>query len=48
VKTAKNADCAELIRREAEILETVKYPLVIELRGYVSNPFDRKASIVTT
>jgi serine/threonine protein kinase len=38
VKTAKNAESAENIRREAAILETVKHPLVIELRSY-QKPF---------
>jgi serine/threonine protein kinase len=36
VKTAKNPGRAELIRREALILQNLKHPLVLELRGPVS------------
>jgi serine/threonine protein kinase len=47
VKTARNAERAKLIQREATILATVKHPLVLELRGHISNPPDSKESIVT-
>jgi serine/threonine protein kinase len=47
VKTAKTPECAELIRREAAILATLKHPLVLELRGRTSETHTRTASIVT-
>jgi serine/threonine protein kinase len=47
VKTAKTPDWAELIWREGAMLETLKHPLVLELRGAVSETPDCKVSIAT-
>jgi serine/threonine protein kinase len=45
VKTAKNPDCAGLIRREAAILEDLKHPLVLQMR--ISKATGPRPSIVT-
>jgi hypothetical protein len=47
VKTAKSADCPELIWLQATVLETLKHPLVLELRDPISKGHDGRASIVT-
>jgi hypothetical protein len=47
VKTSKKPECDELIRSEAAILEALKHPLVLEMRGRLSKTDDGRASIVT-
>jgi hypothetical protein len=47
VKTSKNPDCAELIRREVAILKTLKHPLILELREHISNIGDNNSAMVT-
>jgi TPR repeat protein len=47
VKTAKNADCAELIHREAAILKALKHPLILELRAHSPEMSDGGPSIAT-
>jgi serine/threonine protein kinase len=46
-KTSKSLDHAELIRREAAILKTLKHPLILELRNHISEMDDHNSSIVT-
>jgi TPR repeat protein len=47
VKTSLNPRFAELIRREAVILKTVKHPLIVELVGDISDTPDHNSVIVT-
>jgi serine/threonine-protein kinase len=42
-----NPDFVELIRREAVILKTVKYPLIVEFLGDISYTSDQNSVIVT-
>jgi serine/threonine protein kinase len=46
-KTGGNAEFVELIRREAAILHTLRHPLVLEMRGQMSERPGRMPSIVT-
>jgi serine/threonine protein kinase len=47
VKTSLNPDFAELIRREAVILKTLKHPLIVELLLDISDTPDHNSAIVT-
>jgi serine/threonine protein kinase len=47
VKTSKNPGWAELIRREADILKSLKHPLVVELRVHTAELRDHNSSIMT-
>jgi serine/threonine protein kinase len=47
VKTSLNPDHAELIRREAAILKTLKHPLILELRDHIPERDDGNSAIVT-
>jgi serine/threonine protein kinase len=47
VKTSLNPKCAEFIRREASILETLKHPLILELRHHISDTPEHNSVIVT-
>jgi TPR repeat protein len=47
MKTSKTPEQAGVIHSEAAILETLKHPLVLEMRGRVSKTRDGSASIVT-
>jgi serine/threonine protein kinase len=47
VKTALSPDHADLIRREAAILKTLKHPLILELREDISETIGRSSAIVS-
>jgi serine/threonine protein kinase len=47
VKTSLNANHAELIRREALILKTLKHPHIIEFVSSISDTPDDNSAIVT-
>jgi serine/threonine protein kinase len=47
VKTSLNPHFADLIRGEAAILKTLKHPLVIKLREYISDTPEHNSVIVT-
>jgi serine/threonine protein kinase len=48
VKTSLNPDFAELIRREAVILKTLKHPLIVELLEIRSDTWDHNSAISQT
>jgi aurora kinase len=41
VKASWNPKCAEFIRREAEILKTLKHPLILQIRNHISDTHDQ-------
>jgi TPR repeat protein len=47
VKTSQNPDGAELIRREASILNTLNHSLSLKLQEYISDTRDHNSAIVT-
>jgi hypothetical protein len=47
LKTSLNANCNELIEREAAILKRLKHPLVVELHKDISRRSNRNSTIVT-
>jgi serine/threonine protein kinase len=47
VKTSVESDHREFIRRDASILQTLKHPLILELRGYSSDTADHNSAIIT-
>jgi serine/threonine protein kinase len=47
VKTSQSQEYAELIKRDAAFLKTLKHPLVLELHGDISNRPDHNSAIVT-
>jgi serine/threonine protein kinase len=47
LKTSLNPEFAKLIRREADILKTLKHPLIVEIRGDSVEADDHNSAIVT-
>jgi aurora kinase len=47
VKTSLNPKCAEFIRREADILKTLKHPLILQFRNHISDTHNHNSLIVT-
>jgi serine/threonine protein kinase len=47
VKTAVNQNGLELLRREADILNKLNHPLVLELQQYIPKKVDGRSAIVT-